>query len=325
MSGSKKKCSHCGARITVCAECGSVYTADTEICNMCGKSFVKRKLRQRRMSSEQRDASALNDLVSVINDVKQKNIGYKMVQAVKIITGAIFIITLIITVVLGLLFSGIVTDTISAAVRGCSFDLLWTQILHTVPCNIQIWKAFVVGLFSGDFTLDAVLKFFNYFVSACTLPIITAATYYSLVYLPLDVIDMLICGLCAKKRGYNGADTVAVFECPALIYNSADSFDKAYTYFPFLQRVKGRGISVALDVVWYFFNLLYCVMALLMLPIYSILRIFLSGVYAGALLCGASVIGILGYAVTVLIMSLLVNITVISVRKIQLKRWADLV
>ena len=61
--------------------------------------------------------------------------------------------------------------------------------------------------------------------------------------------------MAIKKIGYDASDTVAVFERPTLIYNSKDSFNKAYIYFPFIEKTGGRAKAIVSEMLFYGANI----------------------------------------------------------------------
>ena len=59
ISDTVNQCVHCGAKITVCRECGSVYTANVETCTNCGFVFQS-KVKVEKKEPEQPQEEAKN-------------------------------------------------------------------------------------------------------------------------------------------------------------------------------------------------------------------------------------------------------------------------
>lgn len=328
-----RRCPHCSAELVVCSECGSVSKKGTQICDMCGKALVRQRVKTKRSKKDSIEGSMPNDLVSVINYVKKKNIAYRLIKCLKVVSVILFLLSLALSAIIGLLTSGGITDPVITMIQGGNFSDILDMLLDTVPRNIELWKDFFGGLIGGNISADDFFSIYNYIISALSLVLLIAVLYYPIIFLPLDIIEMIVCGIAAKRLGYNGADTVTVFECPSLVYNSSDSFDKAYTYFAFMQHTSGKMWAVSADIAFYFSKLFCCLAAFLMIPIYGVMKILVVCLFGGLLgsagtgflLVVLSMIIGVGFIIAVLLVSILSDILVSTLRSKQLKKWKELV
>ena len=319
ITGSKRKCRSCGTELVICSECGTASYKGTETCNMCGRVLVRQKRREKNKRHAIADGSAPNDLVSVINYIKQENVFYKVVKVIKSILCIAVCISAIIAVAFGLMFSGSLQNTALAVAEGCSVAAIGERLIGTVPRNIELWRGINDGM-----TFETAVRFFNYLLFALMPAAVVIALAFSLLFIPLDIIETVICGIAARKRGYNEIDTVAVLECPSLIYKSEDSFDKAYVCFPFLQRISGRFASVATETIFYLSNLLYCGMTILSVIFLEIVGIVLRLMYLDTVLAAVAMLVVIVDMLVVLAISLFVCVLIRVFRSRQLKKWSDM-
>lgn len=246
------------------------------------------------------------------------------------ILGVLFCISLAITAVIGFLAGDAMTDTVVSLLRGSiPMSEIGAYLLNTPVRNFRIWTDFIGDLSKNDATVGVILEFFDYFVSSLFLPMLTVTVFYCLLYLPLDIVEKLFCGIAARKKGYNASDTVAVFERPTLVYNSKDSFNKAYTYFPFIERTRGRLAAVTADVLFYAANLFCCASALAVLVAYTVIkivaRLILGAVAASIteiLIVMAAFIAVSSYVLSVVAVCLAVNLIIRAIRRKQLKNFS---
>ena len=321
------KCRSCGADISSCPECGTTYVKGAECCDMCGREF-KRK-RKRSDTAPHRDDLAPNDLVSVINEVKQKDIVCKILRICRSVLAAFFCIILVISVMIGLMSGDLLTDVAVLVSEGVDMTQIGEFVSNTPARNLKLWTAFVSDLSKSSSTVSVLLGFLNYFVSAMILPVLVVTIGYCALYLPLEIAEKILCGVAAKKKGYNASDTVAVFERPTLVYDSRDSFRKAYIYFPFIQRIRGRAGAVISDVLLHSADVFYCVFALLILTIHTAIKIIMRIILAemGAVIeysipwitLGFVMIYVFSVALVCAAVIMIVN----AIRKKQLGFWSE--
>ena len=250
-----KKCKSCSALVVICSECGSAYAKDEEKCDMCGRELVKRKTKNGSVRETQAEPLP-DDLVSIINRIKSQGVGAKIFIGLRWFGALILAVMLILSVAAGLIVGDLGADMAVMAISGESNDSM-TEHFNTTPSrNIEILKTFIKDISKSDATFSQIIKFSNFLVTVSFLPIVVIYLFYILFCIPLDIFEKLYIGIAVKKIGYNRSDTLAIFERPSLLYNSKDSFNKAYTYFPFIEKTNGRARAVISDLVFYGANIL---------------------------------------------------------------------
>ena len=316
----------------ICSECGTIYKKGTEICDMCGKGLKHRRFRLRR-EEPKADELAPNDLVSVINNVKRKSISYRIVRTLKLISGIIFCLSIVLTVVVGLFVGELFPDIVVSLIRGRSLADTAEFLINTPIRNFKIWTAFIGELFGSETAVEVILRFMNYLVASLFLPTLTVSLFYLFAYMPLDIVENILCGMIARRKGYNSSDTVAVFERPTLVYNSKDSFGKAYTYFPFMEGTRGRLLAIISNLWFYVANFCCCAAALGIFAVQAISKIIIKVLFeafifasvdiSGIVLTVIVVLAVVLYGIVVLILAFLTGVITRSIRKKQLKRWSE--
>lgn len=323
----KGKCRSCGADISVCPECSTIYVKGVECCDMCGRELKRRRKRQE--IAPRSDDLSPNDLVSVINEIKQKNIAYKILRIGRGVLAALFSILLVISVMIGLMCGDLLTDVAILGVEGANMTQIGEYVSNTPARNMRLWTAFVSELSKSPSTVSVLLGALNYFVSAMILPVLVVTVGYCAIYLPLEIAEKIWCGIAVKKKGYNASDTVAIFERPTLVYNSSDSFRKAYIYFPFIQRVQGCVGAVIADILLHSADVFYCVFALFVLSIHTVIKIIMRIILADVgevieysipwITLGIVMIYVFSVAIVCASVIMIVN----AIRKKQLGIWSD--
>ena len=327
-----RKCRKCGTRVIVCSECGSTYKKGTRYCDMCEKELKRRSFRIHGKEPKI-DELAPNDLISVINNVKDKSVSYRIIRILKLIAGIIFCLSILLTAVIGLFVGELFPDAIVTLAQCNSITAVGEFLINTPVRNFKIWTAFIGELFGSETAVDVVLRFMNYLVSSLFLPALAVTLFYTFVFLPLDIVENILCGMIARKKGYNASDTVAVFERPTLVYNSKDSFNKAYTYFPFIEKTRGRLGAIISDLLFYVTNLYYCVAALGIFLIQTFAKIIIRGFLepialikgdaVGIVLTVTVIVAIVIYGITVIFAAVLTGVIKKLIRKKQLARWSE--
>ncbi len=325
------KCKKCGLGVVICRECGSAYKKGERTCDMCGRE-LKKIIIKRQPNRSPHDNSAPNDLVSIINNVKAKSIGFRIVRFIRWITFIVFAVALAFSVPVGLLIGETPTDLCIAIAFGNRFAEVWELLITTFTRTVDIWRVFIGDLINNEMTLYGLFRFLSYLVASFFPATLVFAVYYAAVHIPLHLIETVICGVIAKKRGYSAADTVAVFECPTLIFNSDDSFDKAYTYFPFVEKTKGKIGAIMAYIIPHAANLSLGVLAMGVFSVHSLSKIAiwillgrvtdLTTMYF--ILAVIVIFAIFACAVAALLIRLLTNVICGGIHKRQLSKWSKI-
>lgn len=299
---------------------------------MCGGELKRRCIRMRR-EEPTIDALAPNDLVSVINSVKHKSISCRIVRALKLACGIAFCVSIFLTAIIGLFIGELFPDTVVLLIRESGFSGIVDFLIETPVRNFKIWTSFVGELFGSETAVDVILRFMNYLVASLFLPVLTVTAFYIFIYLPLDIVENILCGMIARKKGYSSSDTVAVFERPTLVYNSKDSFGKAYTYFPFIEKTQGRFLAIVSNLWFYITNLYCCLGALGIFAVQTVSKIVIKAFLepfihvnvdvSGIALTVIVVIAVVVYLISVLLLVLLIRVATRMIRNKQLDRWSE--
>ena len=319
-----RQCRKCKTHVTVCAECGTTYKKGELICDMCGRELKRRRAK----GAEVREKSfEPTDLVSVINGIKRQNVGYRLLVTVKWIGAISFMLAIPLALAVGFMTADLFSDTAVAVIKGVSIEKIVEHIISTPTRNFNMWTRFMGDITQSDASFGHFLKFSNYLISALFIPALITSLFYIGLWLPIDLLEKLVLGIAVRKKGYNEADTVIIFERPILIYNSKDSFDKAYTYFPFIGKAKGRAGSVAADLLDYGSNILSCLAAVGILSAQTLLKIIIRIVSefvnfpSDAVITFGAVAAVLLYAGTVIGIRIAKTLLKRAIRKKQLKQW----
>ena len=323
-----RKCKRCKTNVIVCAECGSTYKKGETVCNMCGRELKKRRMRQWLKRESQGDFTP-SDLVSVINGIKSKSVTYKLIRAIFWICAVLFCIAAIFTALIGFMAGDLLCDLVVLAVGGKGIEELFAYFINTPVRNFDIWIELIGDATKSDTSFGNFLKFSNYLMSALFFPVLLTGIFYIAVYIPIDVTEKIFLGIAAIKKGYNTSDTLAVFERPTLVYNSEDSLRKAYTYFPFAEKTKGRLKSVIVDLLHYGAGLVCCLAGIGVFVGQAVLKIIIrvtaEYVYTptDAVITLGAVVGVFIYICAVLLIWMLKRLFSGVIQKSQLKRWAQ--
>ena len=321
-----KKCRKCKTYVVICSECGAAYKKDTKLCDMCGRELL-RKWRIRPAKVDRQSDLAPRDLVSVINRVRSKSIGVGAFRALWWIGTVALLATLVFTVLVGFMAGDLLSDLMVMAISGESIDEISAHFVNTPARNFKIWTAFIGEITKSDATFAHFLKFSNYLVSASFLPILVMNVFCIFFYVPLSIVEKLCLGIITRKKGYSASDTVMVFERPTLIYNSNDSFDKAYTYFPFMEKTKGRTEAVAADLLYYGANIICCLSGLCIHVGQTLIKVTIRVVSehlyfsSDALVTFMAAMAVILYAAVLLAVWVVVKLVIRALRRNQLKKW----
>ena len=93
ISDTVNQCVHCGAKITFCRECGSVYTANVETCTNCGFVFQS-KVKVEKKEIKVPSANELTE--SWYQSSPLSKIAFKKNKVIKRVMDALLIIAFII-------------------------------------------------------------------------------------------------------------------------------------------------------------------------------------------------------------------------------------
>lgn len=326
-----RKCKKCGTGIVICRECGTAYKKGERVCDMCGRE-LKKVIKKSNKDRPLTDNSAPNDLVSIINNIKSKSVSFRIVRLIRWTAFIVFVAFLTVSIPVGLLFGELPTILATEIAMGRFFSAIWSILTTTFTRTVGIWREFVNNLANNGMTLYGFLSFFNYFLASLFPAALIFTVYYATIHIPLEHIETLICGIIAKKRGYSAFDTVAVFECPSLIYNSTDSFNKAYAYFPFTEKTKGKLGSLVSLLLPHVANLSCGVLAMIVFFTRSMSKIviwILLGRIATltvryVILAIIVILAILGYAVIALLICILARGIRNAIHKRQLSKWSKM-
>lgn len=325
-----RKCKKCGIGVVICRECGSAYKKGEHTCDMCGRE-LKRFFKKSNKDRPHTDDSAPNDLVSVINNVRAKSVSFRIVRLIRWVALIVSAVFIAVSIPVGLLFGELPT-VLTIQIADGNISMVWSLLTTTFARTVGIWREFINSLANDGMTVYVFLSFFNYFLASLLPATFIFTVYYATIHIPLELIETLICGIIAKKRGYSAFDTVTVFECPSLIYNSADSFNKAYTYFPFTEKTKGKLGALVSLLLPHVAVLLCAALAILVFFTRSVSKIviwILLGRIADltvryVLLAIIVVLAILGYAAIVLLSIILTNAIRNAIHKHQLSKWSKM-
>ena len=321
-----RKCRSCKTNVIVCSECGSAYKKGVSICDMCGKELKRTRIRLPLNEDAQGELEP-RDLVSVINRIRSKGIIYKLFRALWWAFALVFAIILLFTALIGFMAGDLFSDLAVMIIGGESLENIGAYFVNTPARNFNIWTAFIGDVTKSDATFAHFFKFSNYLVSVLFLPMLVASAFYVVVYLPMDILEKIFLGVAVRKKGYNASDTVAVFERPTLIYNSNDSFNKAYVYFPFIEKTKGRADAIVSELIRYGANLFCCFFGLFVLVCHTALKIIIrvAPVYmyfsTDAIIAFIAAMAALIYFVVVILVLVSEGLIVKGIQKKQLKYW----
>ena len=290
--------------------------------------FMQRKwqIRRARQNDTQDDKTPC-DLVSVINSIKQKGIGYKIFRILWWMCTVAFSVTLVFTTIVGFMAGDLFSDITVLIIGGGGVTEVAEYLIDTPLRNFRIWTEFIGDISKSDATFAHFLKFSNYLVSVMFLPMLVTSFFYIAGYLPISIGEKLFIGSVVRKKKYNTSDTLAVFERPILIYNSKDSFDKAYTYFPFIERLKGRFGAVAADLLYYGANIFCCLFGLFVLGGQTVIKVIARVLFeymclsSNAFEIFIAVAAVLLYVIAVIVVRIGVRHIIRAIQKKQLKRW----